>query len=100
MTSAIPCALCGDTTGFRLVGRTGCACRACLGEAVKQAVCGDAHIPPTVTAGDRCLLCGEAITCGNVVAVRGPYRVCAACLRDVVDGALSHGDAAMRQVGF
>jgi hypothetical protein len=100
MTHAIACALCGDTAGHRLVGRTGCACVTCLGEAVKQAICGQAHHPPTVTASDRCLLCGVAIVCGNLVAVRAPYRLCAACLRDVAQVALSDGDAGMRQVDF
>jgi hypothetical protein len=38
MRNSTPCALCGTTTAHRVMGRVGCACDGCIGEAAKQAI--------------------------------------------------------------
>ena len=101
MNSHIPCGLCGSTSENRLIGRTGCVCRSCLGEAAKQLVTlGQSPHEVTVTASDRCLLCGEGITTGHIAAVRGPYRICHACVVAAVEQAAPLGASAFVQVNF
>lgn len=101
MITDIPCALCGTTNTDRVIGRTGCACTVCLGEAVKRTISGEGRRdPPTVTASDRCLLCGEPIVSGKVVAVRRPYRLCGGCLVAALEWAIGHEEKQMRQFDF
>lgn len=94
MTTTHVCALCGSSEAL-LVGRTGCACKTCLGEAVKQAIIhgpSQAVAQSHVTASDRCLMCGDSIINGNLAAARGPYRLCQACLSDAAQDALNPQD--------
>jgi hypothetical protein len=88
MNSTTPCALCGTTTAHRIVGRVGCVCVDCLGEAAKQAIAKQ-HVPKsiTVTASDLCLLCGDEITSGNLAASRAPYKLCHGCLLTALESA-------------
>ena len=96
------CALCGTTSIRIIAGRTGYACTECLGEAAKQ-VLAKQSVPesPSVTASDRCLLCGECITKGDLAAARGPYRLCHACIVVAVqDAAIPLGATGFIQVDF
>lgn len=93
MAYSLVCALCG-TSDSLVVGSTGCVCRACVGEAVKSAICATDERSDwqRATASDRCLMCGEAITTGNLVATRGPYRLCQGCLFHITKEALNPDD--------
>jgi hypothetical protein len=88
MNNSTPCALCGTTTAHRVMGRVGCACDGCIGEAAKQAIAKE-KMPkqPNVTASDLCLLCGDPITKANLVAVRSPYKICHDCLMSALQRA-------------
>lgn len=86
MSKQPPCALCGSLEAHRIIGRTGCACVSCMGEAAKQLVAKqDQRIPPTVTASDHCLLCGDPITKGQIAASRPPYVLCHQCILQAVE---------------
>lgn len=83
--SEIPCALCGSTEHHRFVGRAGCACVNCLGEAARQMLVREhPRNPPTVTASSRCLLCGDFVAKGNLAATRQPYALCQECVLDAL----------------
>jgi len=88
MSNSTPCALCGSTTNNRIMGRAGCACVACIGEAAKQAIAKE-NVPArvSVTASDSCLLCGDAIVQGNLAASRAPYKICHDCLMSALENA-------------
>lgn len=98
--SPVPCALCGSSENHLIVGRTGCACVQCLGEAAKQLIAQErvSH-PPTLTASDHCLLCGEGVASGNAAASRGPYALCGQCVVDVLASS-KRKDETFLQVGF
>jgi hypothetical protein len=102
MTVTTPCALCGTTTTQRIQGRAGCACVNCIGEATKQAIAKTSiskHI--TLTASDRCLLCGDSITKGDLATARTPYVLCHECLIHALEGACENGTgASFIQVDF
>jgi hypothetical protein len=101
MSADIPCALCGSNTADRVMGRIGCACSNCLGEAAKQVIAKQNQpMPPAVTASDLCLMCGDPITKGGLVAVRGPYKICHSCLVSAVQEALPLGTTDFVQVNF
>lgn len=100
MSDKTPCALCGTKTLHRIQGRAGCACVECLGEAAKQVITKtDSVEPPTITASHRCLLCGDPITKGNIIATRFNYVVCHPCLVDVLDTS-AEDSGVMKQVAF
>jgi hypothetical protein len=102
MANTTPCAFCGKTDTRRIQGRTGCACVNCIGEAAKQAIA-KMSVPdrPTLTASDRCLLCGDAITKHDLAAARPPYSLCQGCLIDAVKGAHeAENGASFIQVNF
>ena len=94
----LPCAICGSVTPYRLVGRTGCVCVNCLGDAAKQMIA-RARVPnlPTLTASHRRLLCGEPVVRSNIAATRGPYTICQPC---VLQGLERMDDPAFVQVEF
>lgn len=97
----VPCAMCGTTTGNRVIDRTGCVCNACLARALESVVAGSGtQNPPTVTASDHCLLCGDPVTSGSVVAVRGPYRLCGSCLISAAKRAVEQDRDTFLQVNF
>lgn len=100
MSNQTPCALCGTTTRNRIQGRFGCACVECLGEAAKQAIAKSKLVErPSVTASDRCVMCGDPITKGNLTATRFAYSVCHPCLVETLEGA-AEGNTTMIQVAF
>ena len=98
----IPCAFCGTKSVAMIHGRTGCVCTDCLGEAAKQVVAKrNVPISPSVTASDRCLLCGDSIASGALAVARGPYRLCHACIVLAVENAAIRGDeSSFTQVNF
>lgn len=98
----VSCALCGTTSTRIIAGRTGYACTECLGEAAKQMLAKqDVPEQPTATASDKCLLCGESITKGDLAAARGPYRLCHTCIVVAVeDLAVPIGTTRFIQVNF
>lgn len=97
----MPCALCGTTVGDRVIDRAGCVCNVCLGAAVAQVVSGrGVRNLPTITAADRCLLCGETVVSGSVVAVRPPYHLCGTCIGAAAERALSGPADIVVQVDF
>jgi hypothetical protein len=86
MTNQPPCALCGSLDAKRIIGRTGCVCVLCMGEAAKQLLARqDQRKSPTVTASDRCLLCGDLITVGRIAATRAPYVICHHCISQAIE---------------
>lgn len=99
--TAIPCALCGSNAHL-VAGRTGNACFECLGEAAKQMLAKQ-NVPskPSLTASDRCLLCGDPITSGFLAASRGPYQICHGCIVDAIESlAVPIGTESFIQVDF
>jgi len=102
MANTTPCALCGTTKGSRIQGRSGCACANCLGEAAKQAITKANEVSrPTVTASDRCLLCGDAVTKGDLAAAHPPYVICHECLLYALETASKRdGGVTFTQVNF
>lgn len=87
MSVSILCALCGNHEQL-IVGRAGVVCRLCLGKAISSVLGAKSSSPSELTASDRCLLCGEtAVSRGDYAAVRRPYAICAACMKDGLDAA-------------
>jgi hypothetical protein len=63
----------------------------CLGEAARQLLAKqDEPVSPSVTASDRCLLCGESVTAGSIAACRTPYVLCHHCIAQAVAAAAEH----------
>jgi hypothetical protein len=92
------CAICGSNAGL-LRGRCGIACRKCIASAASGIIIGTSNTRGPLSAADFCLLCGESIvTKGNVAAFSGPYRLCFACVRDVLDISNELTDGVMSQV--
>lgn len=102
MSKQPPCALCGSLEAHRIVGRTGCVCVSCMGEAAKQLLAKqDERMPPSVTASDRCLLCGDSITTGRIAASRAPYVICYQCISQAIDSVTEFApDGKFVQVNF
>lgn len=102
MAHKTPCAICGSTTAQRILGRFGCACVNCIGEAAKQAIA-KANVPQrtTLTASDRCILCGDLITKNDLAAAHFPYALCHACLINALESAHEiDGGTSFTQVNF
>jgi len=58
----------------------------CIGEAARQLLAKqDQPLTPSVTASDRCLLCGEVITTGSIAASHAPYVICHRCIAQAID---------------
>lgn len=94
----LPCAICGNRILHRLIGRAGCVCVDCLGNAAKQMIVRErVPNPPTLTASHRCLLCGEPVVGGNLAATRTPYILCHACVLQAFE---RMADPAFVQVEF
>lgn len=74
----------------------------CIGEAAKQSIAKmSAPNRITLTASDRCLLCGDRVTKGALAAVHRPYALCHECLINALE--IAHeagGDAPFVQVDF
>lgn len=102
MTNKVPCAICGTSEAQRIQGRTGCVCVNCLGEAAKQAIARvNVAQRATLTASDRCLLCGDTITKGNLAAAHSPYVLCHECLISALERAHGTGEGGtFTQVNF
>lgn len=91
--SKLCCALCGvaSDTGRLLSARHGIVCFNCLGDALSAAARSHGHLRGAeqvrhpVTADNRCLLCGDTITTGWLVAYRSPYCLCAQCLSSAME---------------
>jgi len=99
--SPSPCAICGSLEG-RVVGRCGVVCRRCVADAASGIIGGPKHIAGPLTASDLCLLCGEpVVTQGNVAAFSGPYRICFACVRHVLElsNVLTDGTLSQIRIG-
>lgn len=95
----IPCALCGSIEHHRFIGRAGCACVNCLGEAARQMLVREhPRNPPALTASTRCLLCGDSVAKSTMAATRGPYAICQECVIDAFTRATD--DAGYVEVAF
>jgi hypothetical protein len=102
MATTTPCAFCGTTTAARIQGRSGCACVNCIGEAAKQAIA-KTSVPErtTLTASDRCLLCGDVVTKHDLAAAHSPYVLCHGCLINALQVAhKTDGGGSFIQVNF
>lgn len=102
MATTTPCAFCGTTTAARIQGRSGCACVNCIGEATKQAIA-KTSVPErtTLTASDRCLLCGDVVTKHDLAAAHSPYVLCHGCLINALEVAHeTAGGGSFIQVNF
>lgn len=89
MSTPLICALCCNLDRL-IVGRTGIVCKSCLAKAITSVLEAQASEMSQLSASDRCLLCGEvSVGRGDYAAVRGPYSICATCMKDGLDAASS-----------